>query len=83
MLAQSSILAVMETSLKTLFWCIGILEGRRTIGQDILESMIYESSTVLKLASELLIDLRIQKYMLHTTYKVKEKDVDQRLATLS
>ena len=63
MLAQSSILAATETSLKTLFWCIGILEGRRTIGQDILESMIYESSTALKLASELLIDERIQKYM--------------------
>ena len=38
-----------------LFWFTGILVSRRIIGQDMVESMIFESLTPLKQASELLI----------------------------
>ena len=38
----------------TKFWFTGILESRRIIGQDMLESVIFESLTPLKQASKLL-----------------------------
>lgn len=52
---QSSILEGIIACPMKLFWFTGILESRRIIGQDILESMIFESLTLLKQVSKLFI----------------------------
>ena len=52
---QSSNLEGIMASPTKLFWFVGILESRQIIGQDMLESMIFESLTPLKQASKLFI----------------------------